>query len=491
MTNKTIIALLITTLGLGAAGGWWFGSHRSMQTEASNNTAGKPLYWYDPMKPDAHFDAPGKSPFMDMELVPKYADEAGGPTSGVRIDPALMQNTGIKLATVEEGLLQDGLAAAGSVLFNDRDIAIVQARTAGIVERVYARAAGDVIAAGSPLADVRVPEWLAAQNEYLALRSDPQLAAAAKARLSQLGMSSSQIAHLEQTGSPSAVITIASPRGGMVAELLVREGMTVTAGQTLARINGLASVWVEAEVPEAQAAAVQIGTPVQATFAAWPNAPLAGKVTALLPEINRDTRTVRVRIELPNKNGQLRPGMYARVAFSATASKPVLLVPSEAVIATGKRNVVIVADGKGSFRPAEVQLGREHDGKIEIVAGLTKGEQVVASGQFLIDSEASLKGVLARMTAKTTASPPTKAMAAIEHQGVGVVKAVAGDQITLAHEPIPSLGWPAMTMAFGLTNPALSKGLKPGDKVRFSLVEQDGNQVIQTISRQNGMEEKP
>ncbi|SMC29391.1 membrane fusion protein, Cu(I)/Ag(I) efflux system [Andreprevotia lacus DSM 23236] len=482
MNNKMTLALLVATLGTGAAGGWWLGRQHAVPTTSANTAGSKPLYWYDPMKPDAHFDAPGKSPFMDMALIPKYADEAGAQTPAVRIDPALAQNTGIKLATAEEGMLQEGLSAAGSVQFNDRDVAIVQARAAGIVERVHARAIGDVIAAGSPLADVRVPEWLAAQNEYLALRHDAQLAAAAKSRLLQLGMSNQQIAKLEQTGVPAAVVTVTAPRGGMVAELQVREGMTVAAGQTLVRINGLSTVWVEAEVAEAQAAAVQLGAPVQATFAAWPNAPQAGKVTALLPELNRDTRTVRVRIELPNKTGQLRPGMYARLLFSTEAGKPVLLVPSEAVIATGKRMVVIVADGQHGFRPAEVQIGRERDGKTEIVAGLSKGEQVVASGQFLVDSEASLKGVLARMASATNASAPAPA-ALTEHQGIGVVKGVSGQQVTLAHAPIPSLNWPAMTMAFEVASPELAQGVKAGDKVRFTLIERNGEQLIQSMTR--------
>ncbi|WP_432720079.1 efflux RND transporter periplasmic adaptor subunit [Jeongeupia wiesaeckerbachi] len=485
MNTRTTIAIAIAALGIGAFGGW-MGARKGLDQAASapSGVPDKPvLYWYDPMKPDAHFDKPGKSPFMDMALVPRYADEAGDASSGVRIDPALTQNTGVKLARVERGELAGGLSVSGTVVFNDRDVAIVQVRTGGIVERAYPLATGDVVAAGSPLADVRVPEWLAAQNEYLALRGDAQLAAAAKSRLIQLGMSAAAVAQLERSGVARPVVTISAPRGGMIAELGVRQGMTLTAGQALARINGLASVWIEADVPEAQAATLRIGAPVQAHFAAWPNAPVAGKVTALVPELKLDTRTVRVRIAVQNKDGRLRPGLYARVTLSGEAT-PALLVPSDALIATGKRFVVIVADGKGGFSPAEVKIGREAGGKTEIFAGLSEGQQVVASGQFMIDSEASLRGVLARMASAPAAVASQTAMAPLE--GVGVVKSVGAGSVTLAHEPIAALEWPAMTMPFTLMSSSTAKGIAVGDTVRFTLMMHGDDVMIASMSKTGG-----
>ncbi|AOX99047.1 efflux RND transporter periplasmic adaptor subunit [Jeongeupia sp. USM3] len=488
MNTKTTIAIAIAALGIGGFGGWLAGRQDHAAPAAA---ADKPvLYWYDPMKPDVHFDKPGKSPFMDMELVPRYADEAGDASSGVRIDPALVQNTGVRLAKVEHGELAGGLAVAGSVVFNDRDVAVVSARTGGIVERAYPLAVGDVIKAGSPLADVRVPEWLAAQNEYLALRGDAQLAAAAKSRLVQLGMSPEAVAQLERSGRAQPVVTIVAPRGGMIAELGVRQGMTVSAGQALARINGLSSVWIEADVPEAQAAMLRIGAPVSASFAAWPNAPVAGKVTALVPELKADTRTVRVRIDVPNREGRLRPGLYAQVALAGEA-KPALLVPGDAVIATGKRFVVIVADGKGGFSPAEVRVGREAGGKTEIVEGLSEGQQVVASGQFMIDSEASLRGVLARMASAPAGAVDGNAATgkdakAAPLEGVGVVKAIADGEVTLAHEPIAALKWPAMTMPFTLMSPSVARGIAVGDRVLFTLMMHGGDAMIETMSKVDG-----
>ncbi len=410
MNNKQVFyitAAVLVFTGLGGAAGYWFATRLHPATDMTRETKQAPalekserkaLYWFDPMVPTQHFDKPGKSPFMDMELVPQYADEgdAGG---GVRIDPLLTQNTGVKFSMVEAGRLNQDIEAVASVGFNERMVSIVQARTGGIVERVYARAPNDVIAAGAPLADVRVPEWYGAQAEYLALKKtgDVQIAAAARSRLQQLGMSEAQIAQTEKTGEPQAILTISSSLGGVLQEIGAREGMTVMAGQMLARINGIGSVWLEAEVPEAQAAELAIGMKVSATFATWPEQQFSGRVTALLPELNRESRAIRVRVELPNPHGKLRPGMYARMKINTSAGRDVLLVPSEAMIATGKRSVVIVADDNNRFRPVEIKPGREGGGKTEILDGLKAGERVVVSGQFMIDSEASLKGVLARM----------------------------------------------------------------------------------------------
>ena len=411
MNSKQIFlmgAVITVLVALGAAAGYWFAINRlaghdnpvamAHPTPAADAADLSVLYWYDPMKPDQHFDKPGKSPFMDMDLVPMYG-ESGAADNGVRIDPRLLQNTGMRLATVEKGRLARGFEAVGALTFNERLVSVVQARSAGLVERVYALAPNDVIPAGVPLADLRVPDWYGAQAEYLALRQagEAGLAAAARVRLLQLGMSDALVAQVEKTGVPKAVVTVTVPQGGVLLELGVREGMTVMPGQTLARINGIGSVWLDTEVPEAQAAGLAVGLPVSATFTAWPGRVFTGRISALLPALERDTRTLRVRTEWPNPDGTLRPGLYARVSLLKPEGPDRLLIPSEAVIATGKRSVVIVAGDAGHFRPAEITPGREGDGKTEVLAGLQQGEQVVVSGQFLIDSEASLKGVLARM----------------------------------------------------------------------------------------------
>ncbi len=493
MNKKQFFALSMLALALvsiSAAGGYWFATRMHAGGMAGAADPGgaeesKALYWFDPMFPTQHFDKPGPSPFMDMQLVPKYADEKNT-GNGVRIDPLLSQNTGVKYATVETGRLAQNIEATASVGFNERLVAVVQARTGGIVERVYAHAPDDVLAAGTALADIRVPEWFGAQGEYLTLRNsgNEQLAAAARSRLQQLGMNEAQIAQMEKNGEPQAILTVYSPLAGVLQELGVRPGMIVTPGQMLARINSIGSVWLNAEVPEAQIAEVAIGMKVVVTFAAWPGREFNARVTALLPELARDTRTVPVRIELANAQGKIRPGMYAQVRIDATSGRDVLLVPSEAVIVTGRRSVVIVAEDNSHFRPAEVQVGREADGKTEVIAGLKQGEKIVLSGQFMIDSEASLSGVLARMDAPT--EPAAMAVPRSMHDAHGRVEALSANEVTISHDAVPTLDWPPMTMPFKLADPELLQGIKVGDQVRFIFHQDETGVTIEKLHKAGG-----
>jgi Cu(I)/Ag(I) efflux system membrane fusion protein len=486
MTKHRIASLagFIFVLALGVVLGWQTGTRQQANTSPSSSTpdAGrKVLYWYDPMKPDAHFAQPGKSPFMDMELVPRYADEDAGDNSGMGLLPAFTQNLGVKFAQVEKGILQNAIEVSGSVAFDEHAVAVVQARTGGIVERAYPLAVGDRVRAGVPLVDIRVPEWYAAQSEYLTLRDVPQLAGAARARLLQLGMTPAQVTALEKSGQPNAVMTLHAPRAGMLSEIDLHQSMTVAPGQTLARINGIDTVWIEAQAPEAEAASLKVGSEVTVRFTALPGQPVIGHISALIPELQRETRTLRVRVQLPNPESALRPGMYAQIKLEKTGAQAErLLVPTDAIIATGKRHVLIAATEEGRFIPVEVTPGREADNKTEILGGdLSEGERIVVSGQFMIDSEASLRGVLARMTNSSDAQPATAA--AKTHMGTGTVKSATKNEIVLAHDPIPELKWPAMTMAFALATPEIGANFTSGQKVRFHFLDTEEGPVIQEV----------
>ncbi|MDB5476683.1 MAG: efflux transporter periplasmic adaptor subunit [Phenylobacterium sp.] len=436
------------------------------------------LYWYDPMVPGQHFDKPGKSPFMDMQLLPKYAGEAG-PASGVQIDPAKVQNLGVRLATVERGTLPSGVAATGAIDFDERDVAVVQAKAAGFVQRVYGRAPGDVVAAGAPLADLLVPDWAGAQGEYLAVRrtGDAALIRAARQRLQLLGMAPALIDAVERSGRVRDVVTVATPTGGAIKTLGARAGMSVTAGQTLAEVNGLARVWLNAAVPEAMAGQVRLGQGATATLAAYPGEVFSGRVTAILPQAQAESRTLTARIELPNPRGRLRPGMFASVQFGGQP-QPALLVPSEAVIRTGRRNLVMLAQAGGRFQPAEIQAGREADGRTEVLAGLSEGDRVVASGQFLLDSEASLSGLQARPIAQPKPAAATPAL----YETRGRVEQITPTSVTLSHEPVPAIGWPAMTMTFRLADPTLAKGIKAGDRVAFGFDQPPAGPTVRRMT---------
>ena len=392
--------ILVAVLVAGG-GGYWLGQQGGREASVAASGAGgrEVLYYYDPMFPNQKFDAPGKSPFMDMQLEPKYADDgaANGGAPGVSIDPAAMQNLGIRIVAAAMGDIASTVVATGTIEFNQRDVAIVQARTGGFVTRVYGRAPGDVVRAGAAIADIQSPEWGGAQTEYLAVRrlGRADLTAAARQRLRLLGMSDALITQVDRTGRTSGSMTITAPISGVIETLDARSGVTLSSGQTLAQINGLGTVWLNASVPEAQAGSISVGQRASAELTAFANERFGGRVVTILPTAAADSRTLTVRIELANRGGRLRPGMFANVTFGGD-DRRALVVPSEAVIRTGTRSIVMLAMNDGRYHPAEVRTGREGGGKTEIVEGLAVGERVVASGQFLLDSEASLTGIAVR-----------------------------------------------------------------------------------------------
>jgi len=513
-TAARTMSAVVASAAVGVAAGWalarWPAGAAHEQTHPAPSAAAsaaaaaaerKVLYWYDPMVPSQKFDKPGKSPFMDMQLVPRYADEdAAGAVGGVRVSPAAQQSLGLRVARAERRAVATRIDAVGSVLLDERRVSIVQSRAAGFVERVYARAPGDVVAAGAPLADLLLPEWLAAQQEYLAVAAsgDATLVAAARQRLVLLGMPEALVERVTRAGRVQALQTITAPQGGLIAELMVRPGMSVAAGTTLARINGIDTAWVEAAVPEALGAVVAPGLAAEVRLPARPGEVLHGKVAAVLPEASRETRTLRLRIELPNPGGRLRAGMFAQVALDGMPQGEAVMVPAEAVIRTGRRALVYRLEAQGvaggRYRPVEVELGPEVGAWVVIRRGVEAGQEVVASGQFLIDSEATLQGLTSHAAdavnaAANAAAAPGSAVApaaatAPEYEVAGVVSEPAdGGVITLDHEPVPALKWPAMTMPFQLVRPELARGLKAGDKVRFRFRQQGDENVVTAIER--------
>jgi Cu(I)/Ag(I) efflux system membrane fusion protein len=481
MSRPQIFGAAAVLLLLGAGAGYGLSKLNPAATPPPAKSDRKVLYWYDPMVPAQHFDRPGKSPFMDMQLVPRYADE-GRADAGVSVDPARVQALGIRLARVEQGSLQNEISVPGVLDFNGRDVAVAQARAGGFVQSAPPRAPGDVIPAGAALATVLVPEWAGAQTEFLAVRrtGDARLIQAARQRLALLGMSPGAIAAVERTGRPQSVVTVTAPVGGVIRTLSVRPGMTVSQGQTLAEINGLSTVWLNAAVPEALAGRLRPGQAVQVTLAAFPEERFPGRVSAILPEAASESRTLTARIELPNRDGRLRPGMFGQAVLQGGGTAA-LLVPSEAVIRTGRRTLVMLALPGGRYRPAEVQVGRESGGRTEILAGLRAGEQVVASGQFLLDSEASLAGIQARPATSNT--PAGRATQPTQYETTGRIERLDARSVTFSHEPVPALQWPAMTMTFALPDPALAKGLKVGDRVRFAFDQAGGAPTVRRLEK--------
>lgn len=509
-TQTTVLALVAAcVIGAGGYGLYRFGIKQGMATQAAAaapgagaqadrpvagpSTGRKVLYWHDPMVPGQKFDKPGKSPFMDMQLVPVYADEAGD-DGAVSISPRVQQNLGVRTAEVTLRRLAASVEAVGSVAYNERDVAVVQARSNGFVERLFVRAPLDPVRKGQPLAELYVPDWVAAQEEFLAVKrmrgaGSDGLADGALQRMRLAGMTDAQIRIVESSGKVQPRLTVTAPIGGIVAELTVREGMTVMAGAPMFRINGLSTVWVHADLPEAVSAQVRPGSAVEARAAAMPGTALKGKVSTILPEVNTATRTLKARVELPNPGQRLVPGMFATINFTPTTRDAVLSVPTEAVIQTGKRSVVMLAQGDGKFMPVEVEVGAEGNGQTEIRKGLEAGQKVVVSGQFLIDSEASLRGTATRMSGMPAPARPEPVTGV--HRGQGKVESIDQDEITLSHGPIPSMQWPAMTMGFKLPGAGLTVKPAVGDTVTFEFRQTaDGGVEITRLAPTKGEPKK-
>jgi Cu(I)/Ag(I) efflux system membrane fusion protein len=449
-------------------------------------TGRKILYYHDPMVPGKKFEAPGKSPFMDMMLVPAYAGAAGTDSGTLSVSSRIQQNLGLRTGEVASGQLVSEVSAVGTVAWNERGQIAVQARATGFVEKLHVRAALDSVRKGQALLDLYVPDWVAVQEDYLAARrlqgqGLERLADAARQRMRQAGMSEAQIALVERTGQVQARMTLLAPDNGVVTELMAREGGTVMTGMPLMRINDLSSVWVQAEVPESQAAQVAVGAQVTVQTPAWPGEVFRGQVQSLLPEVNATTRTRKARMVLANPKARLVPGMVVQMQLGAGQARAALLVPSESLVRTGKRTLVMAVED-GAFRPVEVQVGREQNGQAEILSGLSQGQKIVLSGQFLIDSEASLKGVEARLS--TDQGPGAVGATPQTYRTTARVEAVAGDVLTLTHPEIPALKWPGMTMDFKLA-PDVSKKPSAGSEIHieFRMREGDAPQIVQWQAR--------
>jgi Cu(I)/Ag(I) efflux system membrane fusion protein len=510
-------AILIALAGAGLVyAGYYAGMHHAIpEAEISSGTpderdAGrKVLYWHDPMVPGNKFDKPGKSPFMDMQLVPVYADE-GGTDGGVKVSPTLQQNLGIRFATVRREASTDAFEMVGTTQFDESVAEVVQSRVTGYIDRLYARSPMQRIKRGEPIASLFVPEWIAAQEEYLALRrsGNTELAAAAVQRMKAMSIPDGLVEQAVRTGKAQNHLTLTSPVTGVITELPVRDGAMVSPGATIAKVAGLNKVWLVAEIPEALTNSVRPEMTVEATFAGDPDRKHTGKVREILPGVSATTRTVQARLELDNRDGSLTPGMLMRVRLVAAAPVSRLLVPTEAVITTGRRSVVLVVGENDSMQPVTVTTGRDVGDDTEILTGLTEGQKVVASGQFLVDSEASLKSVLPKLRSEATqgtdkmapaamapaaigtaagkaaptATTATAATASPTYHGIGIVEKATDQALTLSHHPIPELKWGAMTMGFNKPSKDAFAQVKPGDNVAFSFKEGKDGYVLEDVT---------
>ncbi|MCL2896161.1 efflux RND transporter periplasmic adaptor subunit [Brenneria tiliae] len=481
--NKPLTLGLLTLAIVSAVGGGYFWGSQQYRAAApaSPAAAERPvLYWYDPMVPDKRFDKPGKSPFMDMQLVPRYADEAQD-DGGVTISARQQQNLGVRIARAEIRTVNAQTSGYGTVALNERGLRTLVAPSGGIVEQLAVNAPQQQVKQGETLATLWNPAWAAAQQEYLAVRQfgDPSLTQAARQKLALSFMPEAVIRQVERSGKPQPRMTITAPQAGYVNKLEVRAGMQLTPAQPLFELASLDPVWVEVDYPEAQAAQLSVGSEVVAGSSAWPGKTFSGKVSELLPVLDSATRTLKARVILENPEHQLKPGMYLSVRIAGPQPQRLLMIPQQALLVSGSHNRVLLSAGDGHFVPRNVTVGITHNDWTEITAGLNEGDDVVTSGQFLIDSEASLRSSLAQFGDERQENDGANSAS---YQTQGVIKAVNGNRLTIEHDAVPALNWSPMTMDFTLPPEGLPPGIGIGSQVGFQFRMDDGGIHIQQIS---------
>jgi RND family efflux transporter MFP subunit len=441
----------------------------------------KLLYYRNPMGLPDTSPVPKKDP-MGMDYIPVYEGEDQGTPGTVKVSPDRIQTLGVRTEPVSKRSLARSVRAVGTIEINERGQHTVSPKFEGWIEKLHVNTTGQAVGRGQPLAEVYSPELVSAQREYLiaynatkqlggagtdAQAGVQQLAAAALERLRNWDISEQQIARLRETGEPRRTLTLVAPASGVIVKDPPVAGMRFMPGEPLFRIADLSRVWLIGDVFEQDLSLVRVGTRATLAVSAFPDRTFPGDVTFIYPMLNADTRTARVRIELANPQGQLRPGMYGTVQIDAGPKREVITVPDSAVIDSGTRQTVLVALGEGRFEPREVKLGARGGGFVEVLSGVKDGEAVVTRANFLIDSESNLKAALSGFNAgkNTDAGGGTGA------SGEGSVVEIdfAGNRMTLDHDAIPALKWPRMEMEFGVAPGALPKGLKPGDRVRFDM----------------------
>ena len=436
----------------------------------------KILYWVAPMDPNFKRDEPGKSP-MGMDLVPVYADDVGGET--VTISPQVENNLGVRTAPATVRPLWRRIEATGYVGFDETRISHINTRVKGWIVDLHADAEGEEVVKGDPLFEFYSPELVNAQKEYLSAlrRGRGPMLDGAQEKLRALGMVPAQIEALAREGVASENVRINSPQDGILTSLSVREGMYIQPNTPIMTLADLSSVWLQAEVFASQADWVAEGQSATATIESMAGTEFQGQVEYVYPVLDPQTRTLRVRLQFDNPGQRLKPNMYARVTIYGRLKPNALTVPRSAVIPAPGNDRVVVSLGEGDFEVREVMTGLESGEYVDVLAGLSEGERVVTSAQFLIDSEASISGSIRRLDA----SQDWAEQRSLDRVYVsGWVDAVdrENQRVRISHGPIDDLGWPAMTMVFD-TIPGLDLAdIRAGQDVRFGLLQRESGEYV-------------
>jgi len=424
MKRSAISFIVLVLIAAALAAGYWWGSRKDeggrmkAETASAGNAepakkpARKILYYRNPMGQPDTSPTPKKDP-MGMDYVPVYEGEepaADVPANTVKINPDRVQKLGVRTETVESRVLTRTVQAVATIQVNERLLHTVSPRFEGWIQKLYVNTTGQLVRQGEPLLEVYSPDLVTTQQEYLIAwkgvqtvkGASPEVEASMRTlvdgalqRLRNWDISEAELKQLQQEGKARQSITLRAQASGVVMEKKAVAGMRFMPGEMLYQIADLSSVWVLADVFEQDLGLVRLGQSVKIRFDAYPDKAFNGKVTFMYPTVMPETRTAKVRIELPNPAGLLKPAMYARVEIASSRGRgKVLAVPDSAVLDTGTRQLVLVQRGEGAFEPRTVKLGMRTDGYIEVLGGIKAGETVVVSANFLIDAESNLKAAL-------------------------------------------------------------------------------------------------
>ena len=463
-------------------------------TSASTPKKKEPLYWVAPMDANYTRDKPGKSP-MGMDLIPYYGNDGSGPDEGkgtIRISPDVVNNLGVRTVTAKYKALHTQIDTVGYVTYDEDRLVHIHPRVEGWIEKLHVKAIGDPVKKGQALYDIYSPELVNAQEELLLAldRNNKRLITAAEDRLIALQIPKQAIKNLKKTRKVSQNITFYAPQKGVVENLKIREGFYVKPGATILSIGDLSEVWVEAEVFERQAAQVRVGTPLTMILDYLPGQVYRGKIDYVYPTLDAKTRTVKVRIRFNNDKGEFKPNMFAQISIHTSADKNALLIPKEALIRTGNQDRVVLALGEGSFKSIEVKVGRFDSESVEILSGISEGELVVSSAQFLLDSESSKSSDFKRMNHDDGADEAAPTSVWVQ---ASIISMMADHKmLTLEHEAISAWGWPVMTMDFIANQDVDFSNLSEGLTVQVQIQKTDqGDYVISAIDVTDKEKAKP
>jgi Cu(I)/Ag(I) efflux system membrane fusion protein len=481
---KSVLVVIVVAVALGA--GYWLGMRSQDAPQAAPGAGAsaqkggrKILYYRNPMGLPDTSPGPKKDP-MGMDYIPVYEGEEPAKSGTVKVSPDKMQLLGVRTEAAAERELRRTVQAVGTIQANERLLAKVTPRFEGYIEHLLVNTTGQAVARGQPLMRVYSPELVAAQEEYLialAGGSEPvmqRMAEAVLQRLRNWGIAESELETLRKERKTRQTVTLRSPAAGVVLGKPSVQGMRFMPGETLYEIADLSSVWLVAEIFERDLGLVRVGQPAKLRIVAYPEREFSGKIVFIYPTLDPGTRTARVRIELANPAGLLKPAMYGNVELAAGEARgKALAIPDSAVLDSGSRQAVLVQRAEGQFEPRDVKLGRRAEGYVEVLEGVSAGEQVVVRANFLIDAESNLKAALESFGNSGGQT----------HRGEGTIEEIdlSAGKLKLDHGPIASMSWPAMAMDFKVKDGALLKGLKPGQRVEFEFTERSGEYVIERV----------